>query len=131
MEPEHVIQSVDVKSIYEVPIKYDQEKLDKKILNIFGLKEKNKANLKIWKDIVLKINTKRKKVSIAIVGKYVDLQDAYKSLHEALIHGSLSNDVDLNTEWVDSTKINKNNVSKSLESYSAVLIPGGCGLRGT
>jgi CTP synthase len=131
VEPEHVIQSVDVKSIYEVPIKYDQEKLDKKILNIFGLKEKNKANLKIWKDIVLKINTKRKKVSIAIVGKYVDLQDAYKSLHEALIHGSLSNDVDLNTEWVDSTKINKKNVSKILESYSAVLIPGGFGSRGT
>ena len=55
MEAEHVIQSIDVKSIYEVPIRYDEEKLDKKILNIFGLKEKNKANLKIWKDIILKI----------------------------------------------------------------------------
>ncbi|MDC0449944.1 CTP synthase [Pelagibacteraceae bacterium] len=131
VEPEHVIQSVDVKTIYEVPIKYDQEKLDKKILNIFGLKEKNKANLKVWKDIVSKINLKRKKLSIAIVGKYVDLQDAYKSLDEALIHGSLSNDVDLNTEWVDSTKINKNNVSKVLKNYSAILIPGGFGSRGT
>ena len=131
VEPEHVIQSIDVKTIYEVPIKYDQEKLDKKILNIFGLKEKNKANLKVWKDIVSKINLKRKKLSIAIVGKYVDLQDAYKSLDEALIHGSLSNDVDLNTEWVDSTKINKNNVSKVLKNYSAILIPGGFGSRGT
>jgi CTP synthase len=131
VEPEHVIQSIDVKSIYEVPIKYDQEKLDKKILNIFGLKEKNKANLTIWKNIVSKINSKRKKLSIAIVGKYVDLQDAYKSLDEALIHGSLSNDVDLNTEWVDSTKINKNNVSRVLKNYSAILIPGGFGSRGT
>jgi len=131
VEPEQVIQSIDVKSIYEVPIKYDEEKLDKKILNIFGLKEKNKANLKIWKDIITKINSKRKKISVAIVGKYVDLKDAYKSLDEALIHGSLSNDVDLNTQWVDSTKINKKNVSKVLKDYSAILIPGGFGARGT
>ena len=131
VEPEHVIQSIDVKSIYEVPIKYDEEKLDKKILNIFGLKEKNKANLKIWKDIITKVNLKKKKVSIAIVGKYVDLKDAYKSLDEALIHGSLSNNVDLSTQWVDSTKINKKNVSKILKNYSAILIPGGFGIRGT
>ena len=131
VEPEHVIQSIDVKSIYEVPIKYDEEKLDKKILNIFGLKEKNKANLKIWKDIIAKVNLKRKKVSIAIVGKYVDLKDAYKSLDEALIHGSLSNDVNLNTQWIDSAKINKKNVSKVLKDYSAILIPGGFGARGT
>jgi CTP synthase len=131
VEAEHVIQSVDVKSIYEVPIKYDEEKLDKKILNIFGLKEKNKANLKIWKNIVSKIKTKRKKLSIAIVGKYVDFKDAYKSLDEALIHGSLDNNVDLSTEWVDSTKINKKNVSKVLKNYSAILIPGGFGSRGT
>jgi CTP synthase len=131
VEPEHVIQSIDVKSIYEVPIKYDEEKLDKKILNIFGLKEKNKVNLKIWKDIITKINSKRKKVSVAIVGKYVDLKDAYKSLDEALIHGSLSNDVDLNAQWVDSTKINKKNVIKILKNYSAILIPGGFGVRGT
>jgi len=131
VEPDHVIQSVDAKSIYEVPIKYNEEKLDKKILNIFKLKEKNKPNLKIWKDIVNKIESKRKKVSIAIVGKYVDLKDAYKSLDEALIHGSLSNDVDLNTEWVDSTKINKKNVTNVLKKYSAILIPGGFGSRGT
>ena len=131
VEAEHVIQSIDVKSIYEVPIKYDEEKLDKKILNIFRLKEKKRANLKIWKDIVVKINSKRKKVSVAIVGKYVDLKDAYKSLDEALIHGSLSNDVDLNTQWIDSTKINKKNVSKVLKDYSAIIIPGGFGARGT
>jgi CTP synthase len=131
VEPEHVIQSIDVKSIYEAPIKYDEEKLDKKVLNIFGLKEKNKANLKIWKDIITKINSKRKKVSIAIVGKYVDLKDAYKSLDEALIHGSLDNAVDLNTQWVDSKKINKKNVINVLKNYSAILIPGGFGERGT
>jgi CTP synthase len=131
VEPDHVIQSVDVKSIYEVPIKYNEEKLDKKILNIFELKEKNKPNLKIWKDIIDKIKLKREKISIAIVGKYVDLKDAYKSLDEALIHGSLSNNVDLNTEWVDSTKINKKNVVNILTKYSAILIPGGFGSRGT
>jgi CTP synthase len=131
VEPDHVIQSVDVKSIYEVPIKYNEEKLDKKILNIFMLKEKNKPNLKIWKDIISKIKLKRRKISIAIVGKYVDLKDAYKSLDEALIHGSLTNNVDLNTEWVDSTKINKKNVANILKKYSAILIPGGFGSRGT
>jgi len=131
VESDHVIQSIDVKSIYEVPIKYSEEKLDKKILNVFNLKEKKKPNLKIWKDIVSKIKSKREKVSIAIVGKYVDLKDAYKSLDEALIHGSLSNNVDLNTEWVDSTKINKKNVSTILKKYSAILIPGGFGSRGT
>ena len=131
VEPEHVIQSVDVKSIYKVPIKYNEENLDKKILNIFGLKEKNKANIKIWKDIINKINSKREKISIVIVGKYIDLKDAYKSLDEALIHGSLSNNVELNTEWVDSTKINKKNVDKILKKYSAILIPGGFGSRGT
>ena len=131
VEPDHVIQSIDVESIYEVPIKYNEEKLDKKILNIFKLKEKNKPNLKIWKEIVSKIKSKRKKVSIAIVGKYVDLKDAYKSLDEALIHGSLSNNVELNTEWVDSTKINKKNTISILKKYSAILIPGGFGSRGT
>jgi len=131
VEPEHVIQSIDVKSIYEVPIKYDEEKLDKKILNIFGLKEKNKANLKIWKNIIAKVNSKKKKVSIAIVGKYVDHKDAYKSLDEALMHGSLNNDVELEKQWVDSTKINKKNVSIVLKNYSAILIPGGFGARGT
>ena len=131
VEPDYVIQSVDAKSIYEVPIKYNEEKLDKKILNIFKLKEKNKPNLETWKDIVGKIRSKRKKISIAIVGKYVDLKDAYKSLDEALIHGSLNNGVDLNTEWVDSTKINKKNVINVLKKYSAILIPGGFGSRGT
>ena len=131
VESDHVIQSVDVKSIYEVPIKYNEEKLDKKILNIFELKKIKKPNLKIWKDIEKKIKTKREKVSIAIVGKYVDLKDAYKSLDEALIHGSLSNNIDLNTEWVDSTKINKKNVTNLLKKYSAILIPGGFGSRGT
>ena len=131
VDPENVIQSVDVSSIYEVPIKYSEEKLDKKILDIFNLKEKNKANLKIWKDIVKKINSKKEKISIGIVGKYVDLKDAYKSLDEALIHGGLSNDVEVNSEWVDSTKINKKNVDKILKKYSAILIPGGFGARGT
>ena len=131
VDPENVIQSVDVSSIYEVPIKYSEEKLDKKILNIFNLKEKSKANLKIWKDIVKKINSKKEKISIVIVGKYVDLKDAYKSLDEALIHGGLSNDVEVNSEWVDSTKINKKNVDKILKKYSAILIPGGFGARGT
>ncbi len=129
--PEHVIQSVDVNSIYEVPIKYSEEKLDKKILNIFDLKEKNKSNLNVWKNIVKKINTKKDKINIAIVGKYVDLKDAYKSLDEALNHGGFSNDVEVVSEWVDSTKINKKNASKVLGKFNAILIPGGFGYRGS
>ena len=131
VEPDHVIQAIDVSAIYEVPIKYNEEQLDKKILNFFDLKEKNKANLKVWKDIINKINSKKEKISICIVGKYVDLKDAYKSLDEALIHGGLNNNVEVNSEWVDSTKINKTNVEKILKKYSAILIPGGFGSRGT
>jgi CTP synthase len=131
VEPDHVIQAIDVSSIYEVPIKYNEEQLDKKILNFFDLKAQNKANLKVWKDIINKINSKKEKISICIVGKYVDLKDAYKSLDEALIHGGLNNNVEVNSEWVDSTKINKTNVEKILKKYSAILIPGGFGSRGT
>ena len=131
VEKDNVIQSVDVKSIYEVPIRYAEEDLDKKILKKFNLKSKNKPNLNLWKKINKKLTSKKPVISIGIVGKYVDLKDAYKSLDEALTHGSIQNDVSINVEWVDSSKINKKSVEKLLAKYGGILIPGGFGERGS
>ena len=128
---ENVVETVDVKTIYEAPISFHNEKLDKLVLNFFSLKPKKKVNLRPWKNITNIILKNKKKLNIAIVGKYVDLKDAYKSLDEALIHGGIENKVNINLERIESDKINKLNSSKKLKKISGILIPGGFGSRGT
>ena len=128
---ENVVETVDVKTIYEAPISFHNEKLDKLVLNFFSLKPKKKVNLRPWKNITNIILKNKKKLNIAIVGKYVDLKDAYKSLDEALIHGGIKNKVNINLERIESDKINKLNSSKKLKKISGILIPGGFGSRGT
>ena len=128
---ENVLETVDVKTIYEAPISFHNEKLDKLVLNFFSLKPKKKVNLRPWKNITNIILKNKKKLNIAIVGKYVDLKDAYKSLDEALIHGGIENKVNINLERIESDKINKLNSSKKLKKISGILIPGGFGSRGT
>ncbi|MFM7990530.1 MAG: CTP synthetase, partial [Candidatus Fonsibacter sp.] len=102
-----------VRSIYEVPIKYQEEGLDRKILDHFGIASKKNPKLDNWKSFNKKLNAKKNKVNISIVGKYTHLKDAYKSLHEALIHASVYNNVDLDLDWIESSDI-KN--SKDLEN---------------
>ncbi len=127
----NVIQTIDVRTIYEAPISFFNEKLDKQVLNFFKLKPKKKANLKPWKNITKQILSKKQTTNIAIIGKYVNLKDAYKSLDEALTHGGMVNNTEVKLIRVESDKINKNDLKKTLKNISGILIPGGFGKRGT
>jgi len=128
---ENVIETVDVRTIYEAPISFFNQKLDKQVLKYFKLKSKKKANLLPWKKITkITLNTK-KIINIGIIGKYVNLKDAYKSLDEALTHGGISNKVKVNLVRIESDKLKPNQITKKLKNISGLLIPGGFGKRGT
>jgi len=128
---ENVIETIDVKTIYEAPISFFNQKLDKQVLKYFNLKSKRKPNLKPWKKITNTVLNTRKTVNIAIIGKYVNLKDAYKSLDEALTHGGIKNKVKINLIRIESDKLKSNNIRKKLKNVSGILIPGGFGKRGT
>ena len=128
---ENVIETVDVRTIYEAPISFYKEKLDKQVLKYFNIKAKKRVNLLPWKKITKTILNKRKIINIAIIGKYVNLKDAYKSLDEALIHGGLQNNVKVNLIRIESDNLQANQVKKILRNASGILIPGGFGKRGT
>ena len=128
---QNVIETVDVKTIYEAPISFFNQKLDKQVLKFFDLKPKKLVDLKPWKKITNILLKNKQKVNIAVVGKYVDLKDAYKSLDEALTHGGIENNVEVNLVRIESDKLNKINIKKELKNSSGLLIPGGFGQRGT
>ena len=126
-----VIETVDVKTIYEAPISFNKEKLDDRVLNFFKIKSRKKVNLSPWKKIKkLVLNTKNT-VNIAIIGKYVELKDAYKSLDEALTHGGIANNLRVNLIRIESDLLKKNEIKNRLKNISGILIPGGFGKRGT
>jgi len=126
-----VIETVDVKTIYEAPISFNKEKLDERVLNYFKLKNRKKVNLKPWKRITnLVLNTKQS-VNIGIIGKYVNLKDAYKSLDEALTHGGIANHLKVNLIRIESDFLKPQDIKRKLKDVSGVLIPGGFGKRGT
>ncbi len=128
---DNVIETVDVRTIYEAPLSFHSEKLDKQVLKYFKIKPKKKANLLPWKKITRLVLNNKKIVNIAIIGKYVNLKDAYKSLDEALIHGGIKNNVKVNLIRIESDNLSKKNLIKSLKNVSGILIPGGFGKRGT
>ena len=126
-----VIETVDVKTIYEAPISFNNEKLDERVLKFFNIKSRKKVNLLPWKKITnLVLNTKNK-VNIAIIGKYVELKDAYKSLDEALTHGGIANNLKVNLVRVESDFLKASEIKYKLKDISGILIPGGFGKRGT
>ena len=126
-----VIETVDVKTIYEAPISFNKEKLDERVLKFFNIKSRKKVNLLPWKKITnLVLNTKNK-VNIAIIGKYVELKDAYKSLDEALTHGGIANNLKVNLVRVESDFLKASEIKNKLKDISGILIPGGFGKRGT
>ena len=125
----NVISAVDVKSIYEAPIKLYEEEFDEIVLELLNL-EKRESDLAPWRNLLEKIHRPKPKVTIAVIGKYVTLTESYKSLTEAIIHGGLANDVDINFCWVNSETLNAKNVEKTLRGADAVLLPGGFGERG-
>ena len=126
-----VIETVDVKTIYEAPISFNKEKLDDRVLKFFKIKSRKKVNLQPWKKITrLVLNTKNN-VNIAIIGKYVELKDAYKSLDEALTHGGIANNLKVNLIRVESDFLKPTEIKNRLKEASGILIPGGFGKRGT
>ncbi len=128
---EDVIETVDVKTIYEAPISFNKEKLDERVLRFFRIKSRKKVNLSPWKKIThLVLNTKNK-VNIAIIGKYVELKDAYKSLDEALTHGGIANNLKVNLIRIESDFLKPSEIKNHLKGVSGILIPGGFGKRGT
>ncbi|MDB4846748.1 CTP synthase [Candidatus Pelagibacter sp.] len=127
----NVIQTVDVKTIYEAPISFNRENLDTQVLEYFKIKSKKKVNLKPWKKITKTVLHTKKSIDIAIIGKYVDLKDAYKSLDEALTHGGIYNNLKVNLIRIDSEKLKTFEIKKKLKKISGILIPGGFGSRGT
>ncbi len=128
---ENVIETVDVKTIYEAPISFFNQQLDKQVLKFFKVKSKKKANLLPWKKITKVVLNTKKIINIGIIGKYVNLKDAYKSLDEALTHGGISNKVKVNLIRIESDKLKTNEIKDKLKSVSGILIPGGFGKRGT
>ena len=122
--------AVDVKSIYEVPITLHAEKIDQRIFDYFGLKNK-KLDLYKWKNFNKKVKNINKQVSLAIVGKYLNLTESYKSLYEAIFHSSVYNNANVKVDWIDAVKIkDQDSCRKYLSNFNGILVPGGFGKRG-
>ena len=128
---ENVIETVDVRTIYEAPISFHKEKLDDRVLSHFNIKSKKIPNLTKWKNITTKVLNTTKNVNIGVVGKYVNLKDAYKSLDEALTHGGIANNLKVNLSRIDSEHLKSQNLKSALKDVSGILIPGGFGKRGS
>jgi len=125
-----VIEARDVSSIYAVPAAYHAAGLDKEVLAAFGIEPAPKPNLSRWKGVTDRINNPEGEVTIAIVGKYTGMKDAYKSLIEALAHGGIANKVKVNLDWIESEVFEREDPAPFLEHVHGILVPGGFGQRG-
>lgn len=128
--PKAVIQSIDVSTIYEVPIKMREEKLDEIVLEQLGLPLNSEPELEAWKKFLYKLKNYSKEVRIGLVGKYVELHDAYKSIVEAFIHAGAVNDCKVNIEWIHSEELNIENAATKLKDLHGILVAPGFGHRG-
>jgi CTP synthase len=128
---EAVIQALDVASIYEVPLAYHRQGLDREVLAAFGIKDAQSPHLEKWQAIADAIANPEGEVTIAIVGKYTGLKDAYKSLNEALFHGGIANRVKVKLEWIESEVFEREDPAPYLENVHGILVPGGFGERGS
>ncbi len=127
---EAVISAPDVPSIYQVPIRYHKEGLDNQVIRHFKLDNAPQPDLSRWQEIVERVLKPEGEVTIAIVGKYTQLPDAYKSLAEALTHGGIANNVQVNKNWIDSEIFESEDAVHQLEDVNGILVPGGFGERG-
>ena len=128
---EHVVAAYDLKSIYEAPLAYHREGLDQAVLDVFSISPAPRPDLSKWEDVVDRITHTDGAVNVAIVGKYTQLEDAYKSIKEALTHGGMANRVKVNVSWVDAELFEREDAAPHLEGFHAILVPGGFGERGT
>ena len=131
VRPDSVIPAYELKSIYEAPMAYHKVGLDQAVLDAFNISPAPKPNLDRWIDVEDRLHHAEGEVRVAIVGKYTQLEDAYKSIAEALTHGGISNRVKVNVEWVDAELFEREDPAAYLEGYDAILVPGGFGERGT
>jgi CTP synthase len=131
VRPEAVIQALDVASIYDVPLAYHREGLDREVLAAFGITGAPKPDLGRWEAISRAVAQPEGQVTIAIVGKYTGLKDAYKSLNEALVHGGIANRVKVRLEWIESEIFEREDPAPYLEGVNGILVPGGFGERGS
>ncbi len=126
----NVIDSIDVKNIYEIPINYYKQKIDEIILKQFDLPIK-KANLDYWKDLINTVNNLKEEIEISLVGKYVELHDAYISVVESLKHAGYKYNIKININWVDSESLEStNNLKEVFKNSKGIIVPGGFGSRG-
>ncbi len=126
-----VIAAYDLKSIYEAPLAYHREGLDQAVLDAFGIAPAPRPNLARWLDVMDRLENPEGEVRIAVVGKYTQLEDAYKSIAEALTHGGMANRVRVKAEWVSSELFEREDPAPYLEGFHGILVPGGFGERGT
>jgi len=133
VRPEAVIPALDAPSIYSVPLQYHAEGLDTQVLRGFGITDAPEPDLSRWVDVTERYFNPEGEVTIAVVGKYVGLPDAYKSLNEALIHGGMANRVKVNIRWIDAEifELDDSAIAAQLEPMHAILVPGGFGERGS
>lgn len=125
-----VIPALDVSSIYEVPLSYHKEGLDQQVMESFGIKDIPNLDLSIWNNIIHNIKVPEGNVTIAIVGKYTNLADSYKSLNEALIHGGIANKVHVELKFIEAETFEKEEPEHYLHGVHGILVPGGFGERG-
>ncbi len=129
---EAVIPALDASSIYNVPLQYHEEGLDGEVLRAFDINDAPEPDLTRWIDVMERIENPEGEVIVGVVGKYVGLQDAYKSLQEALFHGGLANRVKVQVRWLDAELFeNETDLASKLEPLHAILVPGGFGERGS
>ena len=126
-----MIAAQDLSTIYDAPLAYHREGLDQAVLDAFQISPAPKPDLAKWEDVSDRIHNAEGEVSVAIVGKYTQLEDAYKSIAEALTHGGMANRVKVKVEWVDAEVFDTEDAAPHLEGFHAILVPGGFGERGT
>ncbi|MCB1445306.1 MAG: CTP synthase [Rhizobiaceae bacterium] len=131
VRPSAVIQALDVANIYDVPMAYHKEGLDDEVLAAFGIEPAPQPRMEKWEEVSRRIHNPEGEVTIAIVGKYTGLKDAYKSLIEALYHGGIANQVKVRLDWIESEIFEKEDPSPYLEKVHGILVPGGFGERGS
>ncbi|MFJ7354022.1 CTP synthase [Phyllobacterium sp. NPDC097923] len=126
-----VIQALDVDTIYDVPMAYHREGLDSEVLAAFGIDPAPKPRMERWDEVSKRIHNPEGEVTIAVVGKYTGLKDAYKSLIEALHHGGMANKVKVNLDWIESEIFEQEDPTPYLQKVHGILVPGGFGERGS
>ncbi len=128
--PERVIQALDLNTIYEAPVAYHNQGFDTQVLKVFGIADAPSPDLSRWNTVVDHVRNPEGEVRIAVVGKYMQVKDSYKSLSEALTHGGIANNVRVQLDWIDSEIFERDDAASFLENVDGILVPGGFGERG-